>query len=199
MNHFFIYYILAFFIGSIPSGLWLTKAFYGFDIRKKGSGNIGSTNVGRFTSKQLALLVQICDMLKGLIPVAFVMYVYGSGHVNSYRIAFVPVLGHCFSIFAGFKGGKGVNTSIGAYVLLNPISTIIGIAVYFIIKRLTHYVSMGSMAMSASWVISSVIIYSNPHQALLAFVLCIIIVLRHRENITRLMKGVEPKTTNMMK
>ncbi|QZE12738.1 glycerol-3-phosphate 1-O-acyltransferase PlsY [Halosquirtibacter laminarini] len=194
MNSEWLIVFLAYLIGSVPFGLWITKLVYGFDIRTKGSGNIGSTNVGRFTSKSFALWIQILDMLKGLVPVALILYRFDIHHVLVYRVAFATVVGHCFSIFLLFKGGKGVNTSIGALVCILPISVAIGIGVYFLVKKFSHFVSMSSMSMSISWILSSLIVVQDPKQIIFTSALCMVVVIRHRKNIIRLMKGEEPKT-----
>ncbi|QZT38070.1 glycerol-3-phosphate 1-O-acyltransferase PlsY [Halosquirtibacter xylanolyticus] len=194
MENTWIVYVVAYIMGSIPCGYWFTMYVYRIDIRQKGSGNIGSTNVGRFTSKRFALFIQVCDMLKGLLPVGLAMYFYGYESVVVYRVALLTVLGHCFSIFTKFKGGKGVNTAIGSLFLIEPISVIIGIIVYYMTKHFTHYVSMSSITMSVSWVLSSLIYHIDEKQVLLSSILCLVVVLRHRNNIIRLMKGEEPKT-----
>ncbi|MDC1106885.1 glycerol-3-phosphate 1-O-acyltransferase PlsY [Prolixibacteraceae bacterium] len=188
------FYVIAYIIGSIPCGYWFTKHFYGIDIRKKGSGNIGSTNVGRFTTHNFAIFVQVCDMLKGLLPVVFALYFYEYTSVVVYRVAFFAVLGHCFSIFIKFRGGKGVNTAIGSLILIHPLSVVVGIGVYHLVKYLTCYVSMSSIMMSVSWILTTVIFHVDEKQVLLSSVLCMIVVLRHRSNIIRLMKGEEPKS-----
>ena len=118
--------IIAFLSGSIPTGYLLTKKLCGIDIRTKGSGNIGSTNVKRIAGKKVSIITQIIDILKGMLPVALGMYLAKtiklplSTDIYLSIIAIAAILGHNYTPFLKFKGGKGVNTTLGAFVLIIP-------------------------------------------------------------------------------
>jgi len=187
--------LLTYLLGSIPVGYLLVKYATGKNILKQGSGNIGSTNVGRVAGNKWSLATQLLDMLKGLLPVG--LFLLFSAHYNMqsdvlvYLFALAAILGHNFSIFLRFKGGKGVNTTLGAAVLLAPIAVFSSVAVYFVVKWLFKYVSVGSMVLAFSmpvveWIQNGA---SNTFYFLL---LCfLLILLRHQSNIRRLLSKKE--------
>ena len=135
--------IASFFIGAIPTGFILAKKFKGVDIRTEGSGNIGSTNVRRVLGHKLAVATQVIDVLKGLVPVAIAIGIHKSGLIDMdyylyvSLVALASILGHNFTPFLSFKGGKGVNTTLGSFFLLSPLSVVVGVATYFILKYFT--------------------------------------------------------------
>jgi glycerol-3-phosphate acyltransferase PlsY len=193
--------LLAYLLGSIPFGYFLTKKFTGMNIRELGSGNIGSTNVRRFAGARIALLTQLCDMLKGLLPVAIVLELQYLQLVTFdvyiiYTVAMATILGHNFSAFLRFKGGKGVNTTLGASVLLSPVPVFLSVFIYFIIKKWSKYVSLGSISLALVLPVSELAIYGvTPlfYYLLLCFAL---ILAKHASNIVRLMDGTEPRSIN---
>lgn len=195
----FLLIIISYLIGSIPFGYLLTKKSTGEDIRKFGSGNIGSTNVKRLAGKKIALYTQLLDMFKGLFPVLVILILQKTGicsfnKIFIYLIAGATIIGHNFSIFLKFKGGKGVNTSLGASVLLAPIPVFISVAVYYFVKWLTKYVSLGSIILGLSLAISSFLINGITAQFYYLLFCFIFILFRHIPNIKRLINGKEPKT-----
>ncbi|MFQ5641855.1 MAG: glycerol-3-phosphate 1-O-acyltransferase PlsY [bacterium] len=133
-----------YFIGSLPFGLMLSKLSRGLDPRKKGSGNIGATNVLRVVGKKEAVLTVSCDLLKG-IPLIFVASRLGLDEKTILLIAISAVLGHMFSIFLKFKGGKGVATSFGIFLVVSPQIALIGFFVWMAAVLLSRYVSVGAL------------------------------------------------------
>lgn len=188
--------LLAYLMGSIPFAFLFTKKFTGENIFEKGSKNGGSTNVKRIAGKKISIYTQLADMMKGLLPVALVLYFSQIQHLSFnpylvYAVAFASILGHDFSIFMKFKGGKGVNTTLGASVLLAPFAVFISVGVYFLVKWQFKYVSLSSIILAISlplteWVLSGF----SPNYYYL-FVCALLILIRHNNNITRLIRGQE--------
>ncbi len=182
--------------GAIPYGYLLTKKMTGLNILEQGSGNIGSTNVGRIAGKRIGLLVQVLDMLKGLIPVALVILLLKSEPQNYPNyfplvIALSTVIGHNFSIFLRLKGGKGVNTTLGATILLAPIAVLSSVVVYFLVKWRIKYVSAGSMALAVALPIGGWLFSPDPMLEYYLSVCCCLILIRHISNLKRLIGGYE--------
>jgi len=193
--------LLAYLLGSIPFGYLFTRKITGKDIREQGSGNIGSTNVRRVAGAKVALLTQLCDMLKGLLPVSFILVVnYYKWFVFNdffvYLIALSAILGHNFSLFLHFKGGKGVNTTLGASILLSPIPVLVAVLVYYIVKWKTKYVSLGSICLSVTLPVCEFLIYRSTYRFYFFVICSALIILMHLPNIVRLINGNENKTKN---
>ncbi|MRT92703.1 glycerol-3-phosphate 1-O-acyltransferase PlsY [Ancylomarina sp. 16SWW S1-10-2] len=185
--------VLTYLLGSIPFGYLLIKFSTGKNILKHGSGNIGSTNVRRVAGKKMSIVTQLLDMLKGLIPVAlFLTFSTSLANPNFiFMLALVAIIGHDFSLFLKFKGGKGVNTTLGASVLIAPYSVFISVAIYFIVKWRFKYVSMGSIALAIAMPIVELILHEiTPTFFYLAFS-SVLIILRHQKNMIRLLNGTE--------
>ncbi len=185
-------FLLGYVFGSVPCGLWLVKAFHGIDIRDYGSGNIGATNVFRTVGPKTAVLVLIGDMLKGIIALALVRHFLGDPVLVAVA-ALGALLGHNYSLFLGFKGGKGVATGLGLFLFMLPLSAGIGFAVWLAIVLVTRYVSLGSVvgaivAAASGWCLG----YPFPY-AVFGTLACLFVVLRHKDNIKRLMDGTESK------
>lgn len=196
-----LFVLAAYLIGSIPVGYLLVRYVTGKNIRELGSGNIGSTNVKRIAGKKLAALTQILDMSKGLLPVGIYLYVIYDPALDYfqniqsgywiYAVALASVLGHDFSLFLRFEGGKGVNTTLGASVLLSPLAVFISVAVYFIVKWRFKYVSLGSIVLSVSLVITQLVL-AGTTPTFYYFIICmLLIIVLHRKNIDRLLHNQE--------
>lgn len=191
-----LFLMFAYLSGSIPFGYFMTKRATGLNILEQGSGNIGSTNVGRIAGKKVAISVQILDMLKGLIPVGlvFLLQKFKVTDFPDYFIfllAFATIIGHDFSIFLRFRGGKGVNTTLGATVLLAPLSVLCAVGVYYIIKWRFKYVSAGSLAIAITLTIATIILYPDHYLWTYLFACSCLIVIRHIPNLRRLRAGDE--------
>jgi glycerol-3-phosphate acyltransferase PlsY len=190
----------SFLCGSIPFGYICVKIACGIDIRKEGSGNIGSTNVRRVAGKKISILVQVLDIVKGIFPVlaaicianfAASLTVPVSKDLYLSLTAVAAILGHDYTPFLKFNGGKGVNTTLGAFVLIAPVPVFSGVAAYTLLKVLTPIVSIRSLVLGL--VIPAVCILTNkPLPITLAAVFAsALLIYRHKSNISRLLKGQE--------
>ena len=190
--HFVLGFVLGHLCGSVPSGLWLVQALHGIDIRNYGSKNIGTTNVFRTVGPTTAVLVLVCDMLKGIIAVALVNHLFHSPELDVVT-ALGALLGHNYSVFLGFKGGKGVATGLGVLVFLMPKVAGTVFLVWLVLVLLTRYVSLGSIVAAiltplAAWYYCYPVAY-----VILGAIAGFFVVLRHKDNIGRLLSGTESK------
>jgi glycerol-3-phosphate acyltransferase PlsY len=185
---------LAYLVGSVPTSLWVGRGFFGVDLREQGSGNLGATNTFRVLGWRAALPVAAIDMFKGWLPVAAFV---GWGGVSDFRwvLAFgaAAIVGHVFSIFAGFRGGKGVATSAGVFFGLAPTAAGVCLALFVVLVGVTRIVSVGSLAAAAAL---PLMIALTPHRggsALLGFSIALsaFVIWSHRANIGRLRRGEE--------
>lgn len=179
----------AYLLGSIPTGLLLSKAF-GVDIRTKGSGNIGATNVYRTMGKKIGILTLLGDCLKGLIPVLIAKTM----HLPDAWVALVGLaafLGHVYTVFLGFKGGKGVATALGVFLGTSPLSVLIALAVFISVLYARRYVSLASISAAALVPVAVVFAEGKPELIAMSVAVAAIVIFRHRENIVRLRAGTE--------
>jgi len=192
---FFIGMILAYLLGSIPSGVIVGKKIKGIDIRKHGSKNSGATNALRVLGAKLGLLVLLSDILKGAIPVIVSQYLLKVEGIYLVIIGIMAIIGHILSIFLKFKGGKGVATSLGVFIVLSPKSMIIIILLFIAIVLSTRYVSLGSITCAFVYPILTFVIYGNAkiEVVLLGILVAVYIIYKHKTNIKRLMNGQENK------
>ncbi|EAC2209993.1 glycerol-3-phosphate 1-O-acyltransferase PlsY [Listeria monocytogenes] len=185
--------LLAYVIGSIPSGLWIGKIFYKKDIREFGSGNLGATNSFRVLGIKAGSIVTVMDILKGtvatLLPFFFQLNV--DHHFWLLTGAFA-IIGHSFPLFAGFRGGKAVATSAGVILAYAPLLFVAALIVFLVTLKLSKYVSLSSMIGALAALIISLFMGD---WILIVLVACIalFVIWRHRANITRIRNGEEPK------
>lgn len=160
---------------------------------KLGSGNVGSTNVRRVAGKKVAIVTQLLDMLKGLLPVALflVFNIMGTSPNFIFMLALAAIIGHDFSLFLKFKGGKGVNTTLGASLLIAPYSVFISVALYYIVKWRFKYVSMGSIVLAFSMPITELVLKGITPVFYYLTISSLLIIIMHKKNIIRLLKGEE--------
>jgi carboxyl-terminal processing protease len=187
--------IFAYVLGSIPCGLILTKCFAGSDIRRHGSGNIGATNVRRVAGWKLGVLTLLADMAKGAIPVwlAIVISDQDLRQVCMSVTAFCAFFGHLYPIFLKFKdGGKGVATAGGTFLMISPMTFLTAIMVFIGGVVLTRRVSAGSLSAAVALAISSPIWTQSGIIGGCALLMAILIWIRHKDNIRRLLSGIEP-------
>lgn len=190
--HYIACYVLGHISGSIPCGLWIVKALYDIDIRDYGSKNIGTTNVFRTVGWQTAVAVLLGDILKGLLVVILVNYLFQNPGLNV-AASLGAFLGHSYSVFLGFKGGKGVATGVGIVIFLLPKVAVAVTVVWLALVLATRYVSLGSIvAALAAPFFAWYFAYPMEYILLVAFAAGII-VLRHKDNIKRLANGTESK------
>jgi glycerol-3-phosphate acyltransferase PlsY len=183
--------VIGYILGSIPTGLLVARWQKGVDIRQHGSGNIGMTNVLRAVGKGAAALTLVGDLAKGLIPVLLAR----AWLVSPWAIGFVAlatVVGHMYPLFAGFHGGKGVATTLGASIPLLPGPLLLAFIVWVVCVALRRQISLGSLASAATLPVVALLWGSPTAYVLYALVAAALIWYRHRENIQRLLAGTEP-------
>jgi len=200
--NFYVCLIIAFLLGGIPFGLLVGYLVGQGDIRKKGSGNIGATNVWRVAGPGPAIFVFVGDIGKGVAAVWLAMIFHDGGWplafaASALACGFVAVLGHMFSPFLRFKGGKGVNTALGVFIMLMPVQTLIAVAVFFLTVLVFRYISLGSILGALTLAIVLWIERTALNRPVddwyvaAASLLALLILLAHRQNIVRLTKGTE--------
>ncbi len=181
----------AYLLGSMPTG-FLLGYFAGVDVREAGSGNVGATNVARVAGKWLGLLTLVVDAAKGFVPV-FLAQQMDSGVALSGVVALAAFFGHLYPIFLKFQGGKGVATALGVLLALAPAAAGILALVFLLVVLVSRIVSLASIV-AAGMIPAAIWLLSYPSLlAGLTSVMALMIVWRHRENIRRLVSGVEPK------
>ncbi|KRM62551.1 membrane protein [Paucilactobacillus vaccinostercus DSM 20634] len=181
--------IIAYLLGSIPSGVWIGKLFFHEDIRLKGSGNIGTTNTFRVLGKKAGIAVLLIDILKGTLA-ASQPYLFGMSHVNPLVIGLFASLGHTCSIFDHFHGGKAVATSAGILLAYNPLLFLMASTFFVSTLLLT---SMASAASIIGITLTTIValFLQDWILAIIAGILSIVVIWRHRSNISRIFNGTE--------
>ncbi len=195
--------IIAYLLGSIPNAVWIGKKYYGIDVREHGSKNAGSTNVLRVLGRRAALPVFVLDILKGFVAVTLTQLLNYLPDVSNEWIinlgiiaVFIVVLGHIFPIFAGFKGGKGVATLVGAVIGINPPVVLLCLGVWLVVFMVSHYVSLSSMIAGVCLPIFTIISpTANKSLPFVIFtvVIAVLLIWTHRKNIDRLIVGCDSK------
>jgi len=187
---------LSYLLGSIPFGYLLVRVVYGEDVRSTGSGNIGATNVAR-RSPVLGLATLALDAAKGFVAVllARILFAGPHGKVIVTVAAVFAVIGHMFPFWLNFRGGKGVATGLGSFVLIAPKSILCMVGIFLVVVAALRYVSLGSVTAAAAfpllvWALHE---FTESRQLLLIFAASLLIVWKHRENIARLLSGSEPR------
>ena len=194
MSLLFCLILITFFFGAIPWGYIIGKS-RGIDLRKVGSGNIGATNVMRVLGKKEALITLILDMLKGFAPVLMIKILNPNGEsiLLSGAIGISAILGHCFTPFLKFKGGKGVATSIGVLLAYMPLAGLITVVIWMLTVKISRISSLGAIVSFALLPLNVNIIGYPKELLIFAWLFTIIIYSRHISNIKRLIRGTEPK------
>lgn len=196
--------IIAYLIGSINFSVIFSKKFAGFDIREKGSGNAGSTNMLRSVGAKAAVITLICDVLKGVVAVLIAMLIGNlSTDVNSAILVQLAgifvVIGHTFPVFFKFKGGKGVATSLGVLLIINWQIGLICLVFALVLMALTKIVSLGSVSAAVLFPVLVLFIHENfivqndTTYLIFSIILAVIVLVNHRSNIKRLLQGKENK------
>jgi glycerol-3-phosphate acyltransferase PlsY len=193
---YFVIFFVGYFLGAIPFGFIIAK-INGINILREGSGNPGATNVKRVIGKKWGTVVFVLDCLKGLLPVLIVK-IYCQLHpnlVNNMGAALLIglVLGHCYSIFLKFHGGKGVATAIGGLAILMPSALFLGVILWYSVFTITRFVSLASLCFALSLPLNAYLFAYQREIIFLAFSLTVVIFLRHSDNIRRLWKGEESR------
>ena len=195
--------IVAYILGSVPNALWIGKVFKGIDIREHGSKNTGSTNAARVLGAKLGILTLIIDISKGAIPVALSLFmkadllenITGISNLDFIMIGIFAIVGHSFSIFMKFKGGKAVATTVGVFTVLVPKALLLAAVVFFVIFALTRYVSVSSITAAISLPIFIFFLYGDIPYTVFGGIITILIIVKHKSNIQRLLNGTESRFT----
>jgi acyl phosphate:glycerol-3-phosphate acyltransferase len=200
MNEFLLI-ILAYLMGSIPTSVWVSKYFFGVDIRDYGSGNAGATNTYRVLGSKWGTFVMVCDVLKGVLATSLYILIPYYMHDEWDRTNFMvglglaAVLGHIFPVWADFKGGKGVATLFGMVIAIQPIVAICCVVVFLSVLYLTRFVSLSSILASIAFAVFILFIFNEkePLYRVFAVAVALMVILTHQKNINRLLKGTESK------
>lgn len=198
-----IFSIVAYLLGSIPSAVWVGKAWYNIDVREHGSKNAGATNTFRVLGKKPGIVVLSIDIIKGALATFLPVIVLNSTlrieneHIIQIQIlaAVFAVVGHVFPIFAQFKGGKGVATSLGVIIGLQPLAALVCVVLFLIVFILFQFVSLGAIVAALSFPLVIRFIIQEDSNWLFCFsiLLSFLVIFAHRKNIRRLVKGEEAK------
>jgi glycerol-3-phosphate acyltransferase PlsY len=189
---------IGYFLGGVPFSLIVAKKVAGVDLRKVGSGNLGATNVARNVGGRWAVVVFFLDALKGAVPVAIAMWLAPRHLLDWYLVlgAVSAILGHVYSPYIKFRGGKGVAVTAGAAAVMNPACLIFGAIVFFSVALTSRWVSLGSLVMGLSYPPLVLWLYpGRPLNLIFSCVVTAIIWWSHRANIKRLLAGEEPKAS----
>ncbi|WDC84130.1 glycerol-3-phosphate 1-O-acyltransferase PlsY [Caloramator sp. mosi_1] len=186
-----LFFITAYLCGSFPTGVVIGKTFYNIDIREHGSKNMGGTNAGRVLGKKAGFVVSFIDVIKVFLPVLIAKH-----YLSMESAAFVGIcalLGHCYPIFANFKGGKGVSSFFGIIFALDFLLGVLLLVIWKILKHATNYVSVASMLSCFTITLVFFYKYKNIKLLFVLLLLSLFIVYLHRSNIKRLINGNENK------
>lgn len=194
-------FVLAYLLGSIPSAVWVGKIFHGVDIREHGSGNAGATNVVRILGWKTGIPVMIIDIVKGwfaaYLPVLLHLAEPASAKLIDFQIltGLTSIIGHVYPVLAGFRGGKGVACTVGVLIALHPLLTLSCLVIFLTVLLITGYVSVASMSMGVAFPILLFAFFDTPslYFKIFSVLMAVAIILTHRKNISRLLKGEESK------
>lgn len=191
----------AYLLGSIPFGYLLVRIFRKEDIRQRGSGNIGATNVIRSGAKGLGAATFLLDVLKGYVAVVLCGAVLTSIHTAAAvrtnavaTAALFAILGHIFTVWLGFRGGKGVATAFGVFLALAPWAALAGLGIFIVVFALSRYVSLASILAAAAFPVIALLLHKGPRtvwSTTVLFLIPFIVIVKHHQNIARLLSGTE--------
>jgi glycerol-3-phosphate acyltransferase PlsY len=185
--------LATYLIGAIPTGIILTRLAGGEDLRKVGSGNIGATNVYRSAGRTLGIITLIGDCLKGVIPLLVAINLFHYQGTYLALVALVAFLGHCYPVYLGFKGGKGVATALGVFLVLSPKSILCALLLFVLILWYKRYISLASILTAAAVPLFVLLFERSLPLVAVTLLIAAIVIWRHRANIDRLLSGTENK------
>lgn len=198
---YFLFGLIAYLLGSVPTAVWVGKMRYGVDVREHGSKNAGATNTFRVLGKKPGIVVLSIDILKGFVAV-FLPFVLDRGEWGSETLIYLQltsalcaVTGHVLPVFAGFKGGKGVATSLGVIIGIHPPAAGICLGIFLIVFILSSYVSLGAIIAACSFpvILATVFAVRSPWLIAFSIVLSAAVIYAHKKNIGRLLRREENK------
>lgn len=193
--------VIAYLIGSIPTAIWLSKAYFGIDIREYGSGNSGATNTFRVLGARWGSFVMLVDILKGVVATSLYIllpyYLTDEWDRTNFMVGLglAAVLGHIFPIWADFRGGKGVATLFGMILAIQPVVAACCVGVFILVLYLTRFVSLSSILASVAFAVFILFIFNEQEPLYRAFAIAVTmtVLLTHQKNISRLLRGNESK------
>ncbi len=185
--------IAAYLIGAIPTGVILTRLVGGEDIRSAGSGNIGATNVYRVAGRKLGVITLVGDCLKGVIPLLIAQQGFNLAENGIALVALAAFIGHCYPIYLGFKGGKGVATALGIFLVLSPLSVLYLLVVFVLVLWKWRYISLASISAAATVPLLVFLLESSFALVIATLIIASLVIWKHRANIERLRSGTENK------
>lgn len=198
---------VAYFVGSVPSSIWISRFFYKIDIRDYGSGNAGATNTFRVLGVKAGIPVFFFDIFKGFAAVQLIhlsnYYIPKTGDFINFQLllGIAALIGHIFPIFVGFRGGKGVATLMGIVIAIHPYSALISMGIFVITLLVSKYVSLSSMAAGFSFPILIIVVFETTTTSLVIFslIISVLLLFTHQKNIERLLKKEESKANLKIK
>lgn len=183
--------LATYLVTAIPTGVLLAKVMGFEDVRRSGSGNIGATNVYRVAGKLPGILTLLGDILKGALPLLVITRWLGPTPGQLGLLALIAIIGHCYPVYLGFRGGKGVATGLGIFLVLSPISVVLAAALFLVAVAISRYISLGSVLAALSmplWIL----FLGYPREIFAGSLgIALLIVWRHRSNIRRMLDGTE--------
>lgn len=190
-----LWLVASYFIGAIPTSYLFSRFFAGIDLRKQGSGNLGATNLYRVLGWKYAIPAALVDIAKGFVPVVVFAPRETPSQLFALACGVAAILGHVFSVFVRFKGGKGVATAAGVMLGLTPLALAVSAAVWAVMVRITGYVSLASISAAAVLPLAVYLLEDDKTPALLWIAAAIAagVIVLHRRNIDRLLKGTESR------
>jgi glycerol-3-phosphate acyltransferase PlsY len=190
-----LWLVASYFIGAIPTSYLLSRFFAGIDLRRQGSGNLGATNLYRVLGWKYAIPAALVDIAKGLVPVVLFAPRESPSQMFALACGVAAIIGHVFSVFVRFKGGKGVATAAGVMLGLTPLALAVSAAVWAVMVRITGYVSLASISAAAVLPVAVYLLEDSRTPALLWIAAAIAagVIVLHRRNIERLLKGTESR------
>ncbi len=193
--------IVAYLLGSIPTSVWISRAFFNIDIRDYGSGNAGATNTFRVLGVKAGIVVFIVDILKGFLAVNLIHFTkYYIPHSGDYiniqlLLGIAAMIGHIFPVYVGFKGGKGVATLFGVICAISLYPTLIMAGIFFTTLILSRYVSLASMVSGLSFPVLIIVVFkeTTPTLVIFSLIMAVLMLFTHQKNIERLVRKEEKK------
>lgn len=198
MGIFLLMVVLAYIMGSLPSGVWIGKTLKGIDIRQHGSKNSGATNAYRVLGPKYGIIVLIADALKGYLPLSIAKNIFGIEGNLIIILGVIAILGHTFSLFLNFNGGKGVATSLGVFLFLFPNGILTVVLIFILVTYISKYISLASIVSSAVLPILAIFLpieegMSRISLFLISLLVGGFVIYKHKSNIQRLINGTENK------
>ena len=189
--------LIAYFLGSLAWSVWIGRWMFGIDLREHGSGNAGATNAFRVLGKQAGTLVLFLDVLKGFAAVKLIHFLPADQQsvIGMLGLGFLAVFGHLFPIYVGFRGGKGIATLLGVVIALHSGAALLAMGVFVAFLLATRIVSVSSMAAALSLPLWLIYRFKEPSEVLIifSFAIALLVLITHRKNIVRLLRGEENK------